>query len=237
MAEVWSMSGHMSGRTAERVGTRAGADERPGGPDGARVGKVRAPGRPRSEKAEKAIIDAVVEMFADGATVPELSIEAIAARAGVGKTTIYRRWSNKEDLIADALATLKTPVPDTAGMSVPEGLTAYLRILQQESCHPRARCIMNIAMSDSARHSHLIERFDKVAIEPRRAALRALVRRGVEEGVLRPDVDVDVVMGALTGAMLYCTKWGRRNGGLPETLPEDLPERIVGHLMRGLSPS
>jgi hypothetical protein len=55
--------------------------------------------------------------------------------------------------------------------------------------------------------------------------------------VLRPDVDVDVVMGALTGAMLYCTKWGRRNGGLPETLPEDLPERIVGHLMRGLSPS
>lgn len=137
MAEVWSamVNGHASGRTAER------SDEA--------VGSVRAPGRPRSEKADKAILDATVDLIGEGSTVSELSIEAIAARAGVGKTTIYRRWSNKEDLIAAALATLKAPVPDTHGMSVSEGLVAYLRLIQQEACHPRARCIMNVAMSEA----------------------------------------------------------------------------------------
>ncbi len=53
-------------------------------------------------------------MIGEGVTVSELSIEAVATRAGVGKTTIYRRWSNKEDLVVDSLATLRLPVPEPA---------------------------------------------------------------------------------------------------------------------------
>jgi AcrR family transcriptional regulator len=196
------------------------------------VGSVRAPGRPRSEKAEKAIIDATVELLAEGAGLSDLSIEAIAARAGVGKTTIYRRWSNKEDLVVDALATLKAPVPDTAGISVRESLVQYLRLIQNESNHPRTRCIMNLAMSEGDRHPHLMERFRQTAIEPRRAAMRALLQRGIDEGELRPDIDIDVAMAAVTGAMLYYTKWGP----VGAELPADLPERIVDHLFQGLGP-
>src|SRR2546430_2040846 len=66
----------------------------------------RAPGRPRSVRVDEAIIDAVLDLLADG-SIESLSIEAIAARAGVGKATLYRRWSNKDDLLLDAIRTLK----------------------------------------------------------------------------------------------------------------------------------
>jgi AcrR family transcriptional regulator len=215
---------------AEHAVTEHAAGERAAGEHAGAA--VRAPGRPRSEKAEKAIIDATVDLLAEGAGVSDLSIEAIAARAGVGKTTIYRRWSNKEDLVVDALATLKAPLPDIAGMSVRESLVRYLQLIHSESGHPRTRCIMNVAMNESERHPHLMERFRQIAIEPRRVAMRALLQRGVDEGELRPDVDVDVAMAAVTGTMLYYTKWGAQGG----ELPADLPEQIVDHLFRGLGP-
>ena len=65
---------------------------------------ARPPGRPRSERAARAIIDATIDLLAEEGGVAGVSIEAVAARAGVGKTTIYRRWPNKEALIIDALA-------------------------------------------------------------------------------------------------------------------------------------
>ena len=72
---------------------------------------ARRPGRPRSEQADQAIIDAALSLFAESG--PEgLCIERVAARAGVGKATIYRRWPGKEDLLLDAIAALKAPLPD-----------------------------------------------------------------------------------------------------------------------------
>ncbi|HEY4851574.1 MAG TPA: helix-turn-helix domain-containing protein, partial [Streptosporangiaceae bacterium] len=71
----------------------------------------RRPGRPRSEQADRAIIEAALSLFAESG--PDgLCIEQVAARAGVGKATIYRRWPGKEDLLLDALAALKTPLPE-----------------------------------------------------------------------------------------------------------------------------
>ncbi|GAA3822399.1 TetR/AcrR family transcriptional regulator [Sphaerisporangium flaviroseum] len=196
------------------------------------MGAARAPGRPRSEKAEKAIVDAAIDMIAEGTGVAELSIEAIAARAGVGKTTIYRRWSNKEDLVVDALATLKAPIPVLDAASVRENVVRYLGSMQQETHHRRTRCIMNIALSESERYPHLAERFREIAIKPRREALRSVIQRGVDSGELRADVDVEVAMAALTGAMLFFTKW-RDN---EDDLPLDLPERIADQILTGLRP-
>src|SRR5579863_5322517 len=90
---------------------------------GAKTGAApgqRRPGRPRSERAERAIIDAALSVFAESG--PEgLCIEQVAARAGVGKATIYRRWPGKEDLLLDAIATVKSPLPEPAGVSVRDG--------------------------------------------------------------------------------------------------------------------
>src|SRR6478752_4034025 len=79
------------------------ADQQPG-----TAAEHRRPGRPRSERADRAIIDAALSLFAEHG-VEGLCIEEVAARAGVGKATIYRRWPGKEDLLLDALAALKTP--------------------------------------------------------------------------------------------------------------------------------
>src|SRR6478752_9758109 len=95
---------------------------------------ARPAGRPRSARAEKAIIEATLDLMGEGMSLAELSIEAIAARAGVGKTTIYRRWSNKEDLIVDALAQLKPPLPEMRGRSVREDLIGYLEVVQRDAC-------------------------------------------------------------------------------------------------------
>src|SRR3954451_25328604 len=90
----------------------------------------RPPGRPRSERAEKAIIDATLDLLVEEAGVAGVTIEAVAARAGVGKTTIYRRWANKEALIVDALATLKAPIPELTGLSAREDLLAFTRAVR-----------------------------------------------------------------------------------------------------------
>ncbi|MEV0151503.1 MULTISPECIES: TetR/AcrR family transcriptional regulator [unclassified Nonomuraea] len=190
---------------------------------------ARPAGRPRSEKAEKAIVEATLDLIAEGMGLAELSIEAIASRAGVGKTTIYRRWSNKEDLVVDALATLKAPPPPVAGVSVRDDLVTLLSAMQDEKHQSRTRCIINIAMSDADRYPRLMERFVKIAIEPRRKAVRDAVQRGVDSGELRPDVDVDVALATLSGAMLWYTKWGN------DDLTDDLPTRIVDQILSGLT--
>jgi AcrR family transcriptional regulator len=71
---------------------------------------IRKPGRPRSAQAHKAIIDATLELLAEDG-FQGLSIEAVAARAGVGKTTIYRRWSSKDELVMDAIRQVQFDIP------------------------------------------------------------------------------------------------------------------------------
>ncbi|MBB2911953.1 AcrR family transcriptional regulator [Streptosporangium becharense] len=195
---------------------------------------ARPTGRPRSVRAEAAIIDAALDLIGEGMTFAELSIEAIAARAGVGKTTIYRRWSNKEDLVIDALTKLKAPLPKLEGESVREDLIAYLRIVQRDACDARSRCVMNIAMNDAERHPRLAERFRQAALEPRRAAMAAMLRRGMATGELRADLDVPIAMAMLAGTMMWYIR-GVESGGDGE-ISQDTAERIVDQLLAGLGP-
>ncbi|MEU0570083.1 TetR/AcrR family transcriptional regulator [Nonomuraea sp. NPDC005983] len=192
---------------------------------------ARPAGRPRSEKAERAIIEATLDLIGEGMGVSELSIEAIASRAGVGKTTIYRRWSNKEDLVVDALATLKAPPPPVKGESVRDDLITLLDAMRGEADQARTRCVMNIAMSESDRYPRLMERFFKAAVEPRRQAMRDVIARGVANGELKPDLDVEMVMRILSGAMMMFRKWGE-----PSELAPDLAERLVDTVMTGIAP-
>ncbi|WP_433510177.1 TetR/AcrR family transcriptional regulator [Nonomuraea sp. CA-143628] len=192
---------------------------------------ARPAGRPRSEKAEKAIIEATLDLIAEGMGVSELTIEAIASRAGVGKTTIYRRWSNKEDLVVDALATLRAPLPPLLQESVRDDLIVLLELIRKEAGESRGRCVMNIAMSEADRYPRLMERFMKRAIEPRKLAMRVTLERGVASGELRPDLDVDLAMAMLSGTMMHHTKWAPAGD-----LPADLPERIVDAVIAGIGP-
>src|SRR5258708_4831674 len=97
---------------------------------------VRRPGRPRSERAEQAILDAALEAIAERG-VDGVGCEDVAARAGVGKATLYRRWPGKEDLLIAAFASLKSPLPEPRGESAREDLIAMLDVMANDADDPR----------------------------------------------------------------------------------------------------
>src|ERR1019366_8244665 len=117
--------------------------------------EARRPGRPRSEQADKAIIDAALSLFAE--TGPEgLCIEKVAARAGVGKATIYRRWHGKEDLMLDALTALKTPLPEPKGKSVRFDLIALLDAMCADYADPRRPRQIALLQGEGAKYPRLM---------------------------------------------------------------------------------
>jgi AcrR family transcriptional regulator len=189
---------------------------------------TRRPGRPRSERADRAIIDAALSLFAENG-VEGLCIEEVAARAGVGKATIYRRWPGKEDLLLDALASLKTPFPELAGESVRDDLVTLLKTMVQDVADPRRAREYALLLGEGAKFPRLIARYMETVVEPRREVIRATLRRGVATGELRPDTDIEAALFMMTGAML---SRGRHN---PAELNPEFAERVVDELLRGLA--
>src|ERR1041384_7641287 len=96
-------------------------------------------GRPRDPSRDEAIIDAAIGVLVrDG--YDRLSMEGVAAAAGVGKTTIYRRWSSKAELVIDAMATLK-PALDTIDSGTLDG---DIELLIAASCSPLSERLLQV---------------------------------------------------------------------------------------------
>jgi AcrR family transcriptional regulator len=208
--------------------SRENAGRPQAGPDHGPVAG-RRPGRPRSERAEHAIIDATLELFAERGA-EGVCVEAIAARAGVGKATVYRRWHGKEDLLLDALGSLKSPLPEPRGVSVREDLIGLLTVMCQDGADPRRTRQYTLLLGEGEKYPRLMARYAETFIEPRRNVIRSVLRRGIETGELRPDVDVEIAMLTLTGAAMA--------RGKCETVPRtpELAGRIVDSLLLGLTP-
>jgi AcrR family transcriptional regulator len=190
---------------------------------------TRRPGRPRSEAAEHAIIDATLDLFA-AEGVEGVCVEAVAAKAGVGKATIYRRWPGKEELLIDALASLKAEYPELKGVSVREDLIAIAEVIVSDAEDPRRSQQISLWMSEGHKYPKLMSRFKETVVEPRRNVIRAVLRRGVDTGVIRADADTELAMFMLTGAVMTCTK----HGDIPFT--PGFAEHLVDELMAGLAP-
>ncbi|MET8085674.1 TetR/AcrR family transcriptional regulator [Micromonospora sp. NPDC005194] len=188
----------------------------------------RSPGRPRSIRADEAIIEATLDLLAEGSTVEALSIEAIATRAGVGKATIYRRWAGKDALLLDALRRLKGIMPQPAGHSVRDDLLLLVGAVGQ-NVDPRAAKIMPCLVPAVNRSPDQYQLYQTI-IEPRRQLMREVLRRGIDEGLLRPDIDVEVTMALLTGPMLIqrVLQWN------PELDERNLPTQVVDGVLDGI---
>ncbi|MGW4502089.1 TetR/AcrR family transcriptional regulator [Micromonospora sp. NPDC004336] len=188
----------------------------------------RSPGRPRSVRADEAILEATLDLLAQGNTIESISIESIAARAGVGKATIYRRWPGKDALLRDALRTLKGNPPEPAGRSVREDLILLVGAVGRH-IDPRAERIMPCLVPEVNRSPEQYQLYQNI-IEPRRALMREVLRRGVRTGELRADLDVEVTMAMLTGPMLVqrVMRWH------PDLDEATLAEQIVDGLLAGI---
>jgi len=189
---------------------------------------ARRPGRPRSEQADQAIIDAALSLFAESG--PDgLCIERVAAKAGVGKATIYRRWPGKEDLLLDAIAALKAPMPEPAGRSAREDLVTLLGAMCRETADPPRARQFALLLGEGAKYPRLMARYVETVLEPRREVIRAVLRRGIASGELRPDIDVDAALFMLIGAVVA------RRGHEQHPVPPEYAERVVDELLRGLA--
>ncbi|MEU4775775.1 TetR/AcrR family transcriptional regulator [Micromonospora sp. NPDC023644] len=188
----------------------------------------RPPGAPRRVRADEAIVEATLDLLADGSTIEAISIEAIAARAGVGKATIYRRWPGKDALLRDALRTLKGTPPEPAGHSVRDDLILLVGAVGHH-IDPRAARIMPCLVPEVNRSPEQYQLYQNI-IEPRREMMREVLRRGMRAGELRANLDVEVVMAMLTGPMLV-QRVMRWHPDLDETT---LPQRIVDGVLDGI---
>ena len=168
----------------------------------------RRPGRPRSELVKDAILDAVIGLLSENVSYDLLSMETIAARAGVGKAAIYRRWPNKEALV---LATLQrtfhaTPRVPPAGKSVREDLIELMQQMRRNVLETEEGVAFAVLIQTLAANRELMQRFQEAVMEPRREQYREVLRRGVGTGELRPDLDVDRATVMLTSTLLFVCK-------------------------------
>ena len=189
----------------------------------------RGPGRPRSPELDHTICRAAIDLLAEE-SYDALSIEAVAARAGCGKATIYRRWGSKSALVVDAVAACRDAglaPPDTG--SVRDDLLAFVRGFMHHLRTSDAGRVMPALVAEMARNADLATAFRAGFIQPRRARVLEAVRRGVERGELRLDVDADLVADGVVAVLQY------RFLITGMEIDEDLPGRLVDMLWRGIA--
>jgi AcrR family transcriptional regulator len=192
---------------------------------------TRAPGRPRSVEADKAILDATLVLLAEvGPTA--LSVEEVASRAGVGKTTIYRRFATKDDLVVAALASLNESLPTAiAEGTVRDCLVALVTgwWAQQEDGNPSGQLFHRV-LAHAKRNPQMFCSFYDQVIEPRRDVYRVVVRRGIERGELRGDTDVELMTTLIISSSVHVLQM-RASGR--DASPGSGPADFVDAILRG----
>jgi AcrR family transcriptional regulator len=170
----------------------------------AESGNLRQPGRPRSDRVHEAILDATLELLRETG-FSGLAIESVASRAGVGKATIYRRWTSKVPLVIEAMQRIpEIPTPDTG--SIADDLTEVLRSsIDVLRTTPLAHVLPSL-VGERNRDAELSEALDGFVAERRRPLLRML-ERAVERGELPPDADlelgVDLILGPFVVRLFF----------------------------------
>ena len=163
-------------------------------------GIARRPGRPRSEKARNAVIRSTLVLL-KRVGFEELAIESVAARASVGKATIYRWWSNKAELVIDAFAfavedELRFPSAQSVLESIHRQMVRWAPIFRSPLGQIVA-AVIGAGQSDP----EILEAFRAHWVEPRRVEARKLLRQAIKDGEIRGDLSPDEVLDLLYGPL------------------------------------
>jgi AcrR family transcriptional regulator len=160
-----------------------------------------------------------------------LAMDAIAARAGVGKATVYRRWATKETLVAEAIERIVRtfPIPDTG---TTEGdLQSVMRDSVGLYQDPATRGLLSGLVAAMARSERIAQAVRSGFVAARRDALRQVLERGVARGELRQGLDMELALDLLSGPLVFRALI---TGG---PVNERLTRGVVEVVLRGLAPS
>jgi AcrR family transcriptional regulator len=199
---------------------------REGSPGGSAAGLAAHRGRPRSDRAHRAILDsALTLLIRDG--FADLHLEHVAAHAGVGKATIYRRWPSKEALALELLMQLAAPhiaiedVGDTRAELL-AAVTNAMRAITETSFGPVIRALLSQIAVDPA----LGDPFRAGVVQARRQEVSRVIARGISRGDLRRDADAEIATDLLVGPVYFRLMFGGE-------LSQDFAERVVESVQRG----
>ncbi|MEU9343820.1 TetR/AcrR family transcriptional regulator [Streptomyces sp. NPDC048278] len=180
---------------------------------------------------EQAVLHEVLRLLADGVPLAELSIERVAREAGVGKAAVYRRWSGKEELVADVIRAAEIPHPDLPGTSMRDDLVALLGSLRRRGLVPHWPAIMHNVHVRMANSPVVWGAYHATVVAPRRGLALDILRRGQADGELRGDVDLELAVDMVVGPLLTRLLLSPGTG-----LSEADTELFVDALLEGLRP-
>jgi AcrR family transcriptional regulator len=190
----------------------------------------RTVGRPRSPEVHAAILDAAIAQIRD-VGYDAATMDGIAARAGVGKAALYRRWTSKEALVVEALGRLvaKIPVPDTGVLA--DDVRAIMRAHVRMYADPASGLLLSGIVAAMARSKPIARAVRRGFVATRHGALRTALARGVERGELRDDVDLDLVVEMLNAPLFYRYLLSGR------PVNDALVARVTAGVLRGFAPT
>jgi AcrR family transcriptional regulator len=186
-------------------------------------------GRRRSERSHRAILAATQDLLLERGYA-ELTIEGIAARAGVGKQTIYRWWPSRAALVLEAyLAGEEAVRPPAESSSAREDVHALLAWLIDVLAEPTGGPVVAGLISDLQHDADLAEGFRRDVVPARREGMLAALERGRARGEIREDADLELAVDALHGAVFYRLLLSG------EPLDGAFAERLADQMLAGLA--
>ena len=187
----------------------------------------------RSERSRQVILDTTRKLLIENPDVGSLTVEAVAARSGIAKTTIYRQWRDKWQLALDAVMIDILPTryadPVDVGDTRKELLTFVNSVVESLGGRPFGPAMQGL-VSEIATNPELGLAYRQDVIEPRRRQLAAVIERGIERGDLRPDTSVEILHEFLLGPIFYRLLLSSGS------LDRKLGDRLVDQILKGFAP-
>lgn len=185
-------------------------------------------GRPRSIHADQAILQATLDLLAE-VGYESMSIEAIASRAGVGKTTIYRRYTSKEELVADAIESLRDDLAIPNTDSFWGDMDILIKNAAKKIDSPLGRQTLALIVSTASSNPQFAEVYWTKYTKLRREAFSKILERAKSRGEIHKDADVDLIIDLVSGSLYYALIFK------PTTEPvEAYMRRTMNLLLKGI---
>jgi AcrR family transcriptional regulator len=187
----------------------------------------RGRGRPRDPSTDARITAAAAELLLERG-FEKTTVDEVAARAGVGKATVYRRWPSKEDLAVSAMERLydaEFPEPDTG--SIATDLAESYRSVLTFVNSPQGAAFLRMSIAESVRDDRIAALYRSSTLR-REEQSRITFERAIARGEVRPDVDVDSAVQWLGGMITV-----RAVGGRPMPTLDDV-DALVAFTLRGV---
>ncbi|MBV9001959.1 MAG: TetR/AcrR family transcriptional regulator [Solirubrobacterales bacterium] len=187
------------------------------------VQERRRPGARKDPEADRLILETTHRLLREQG-YDRLRMDAVAREAGVARTTIYRRYKDKADLVSAAIKTLRTPVKRSATGDARDDLIAHLDSVRRNY----GISLAGTLLMEEPYNPALLELFRERMVTPQRRFVAETIQEGIARGEIRPDVDVERVLDLLLGSFFAAVFASGRPG-------PDWPEAIIDALWPSLA--